>query len=93
METAHTIIGAALALSAIGLMLLVPAEAIAEEIRLRRAYKAARAELEFDFRVWTSIAKSCDTIKDAEERGYAVARLVLINHDIEVLDENYEKGA
>ena len=41
----------------------------------------------------TIIAKSCDTIKDAEDRGYAIARLVLVHHDIEVLDRDFEKGA
>ena len=93
METIKTIIGAAIATYAIALMLAAPAGAIIEELRQRREYKAARKALEFDARVWTSIAKSCDTIKDAEDRGYAIARLVLVHHDIEVLDRDFEKGA
>lgn len=93
METMHTIIGGLIAVYAMALMIAAPAEGILEEVREYRNYKAARKELEFDERVWTSIAKSCDTIKDAEDRGYAIARLVLIRHKIEVLDRNFEKGA
>ena len=93
METMHNIIGGLIAVYAMALMIAAPAEGILEEIREYRKYKAARKELEFDERVWTSIAKSFDTIKDAEDRGYAIARLVLIHHDIEVLDRDFEKGA
>ena len=89
----ETIIGAVIAAYAIALMLAAPVGDFIQELRQRREYKAARKELEFDAQVWTSIAKSCDTIKDAEDRGYAIARLVLIRHEIEVLDRNFEKGA
>lgn len=90
METIKTIIGAAIAAYAIALMLAAPAGAIIEELRQRREYKAARKALEFDARVWTSIAKSCDTIKDAEDRGYAVARLIITHHELEELEKSHQ---
>ncbi len=88
METIKTIIGAAIAAYAIALMLAAPAGAIIEELRQCREYKAARKALEFDARVWTSIAKSYDTIKDAEDRGYAVARLIITHHELEELEKS-----
>lgn len=88
METLHTIIGGLIAVYAMALMIAAPAEGILEEIREYRKYKVARKELEFDERVWTSIAKSCDTIKDAEDRGYAIARLIITHHELEELEKS-----
>ena len=68
-------------------MILVGIEPIIEYAIERRKQKAQRNEIEYDMRVWTNIAKSCDPVEDAEDKGYAIARLVLLNHELEQLEE------
>lgn len=67
-------------------MLLVPLELSSEYIRRYRKYKKQKKQIEFDIRVWTSIAKSCDPIKDAYDKGYAIARLVIYHHELDELE-------
>lgn len=69
------------------LMILVGIEPIMNYLEKLKEYKAARKEIEFDIRVWTDIAKSCDPISDASDKGYAIARLVILNHELEKLEE------
>lgn len=88
METMQTIIGAVIAAFAVALMFAAPATDALEELREYMDYKAARNALLFDERVWASIAKSCDIVKDAEDRGYAIARLVVIHHQLEELEKS-----
>lgn len=78
-------------IAAIIAMLLVPAEIYIGYLHNKKEYKAARQEIENDIRVWKSIAKSCDDIKEAYEKGYAIARLVIYHHRLDMLDEYYEK--
>lgn len=68
-------------------MILVGIEPIIEYVIERRKQRAQRNEIEYDMRVWTNIAKSCDPVDDAEDKGYAIARLVLLNHELEQLEE------
>lgn len=68
-------------------MILVGIEPIIEYVIERRKQRAQRNEIEYDMRVWTNIAKSCDPVEDAEDKGYAIARLVLLNHELEQLEE------
>ena len=67
-------------------MLLVPVELSSEFIRKRREYKNQKKQIEFDIRVWTSIAMSCDPIEDAYDKGYAIARLVIYHHELDELE-------
>lgn len=68
-------------------MLLVPVELSSEFIRKRREYKNQKKQIEFDIRVWTSIAMSCDPIEDAYDKGYAIARLVIYHHELDELEK------
>lgn len=68
-------------------MILVGIEPIIEYVVELRKQRAQRKAIEFDIRVWTSVAKSCDPVEDAEDKGYAIARLVLLNHELEQLEE------
>lgn len=67
-------------------MLLVPVELAEEYFRRRRKYKKERKEIELNIRVWESIAKSCDSITEAYDKGYAIARLVIYHHELEELE-------
>lgn len=69
-------------------MLLVPVELAEEYFRRRRKYKKERKEIELNIRVWESIAKSCDSITEAYDKGYAIARLVIYHHELEELETN-----
>ena len=71
-------------------MLLVPAELYIGYLHNKKQYKAARQEIEYDIRVWESIAKSCDDIEEAYEKGYAIARLVIYHYRLDMLDEYYD---
>lgn len=71
-------------------MILVGIEPIIEYIVELRKQKAERNAIEFDIRVWTNVAKSCDPVEDAEDKGYAIARLVLLNHQLEQLEEKHK---
>ena len=82
----YTIIGIAILA-----MLLVPVELSLEHIRSYRAYKAEHKDIELNIRVWTSIAKSCDPIEDAYDKGYAIARLVIYYHELELLENSRKK--
>lgn len=73
---------------AIAAMLLVPVEFAQEYIRRYREYKQKHKDIELNIRVWTSIAKSCDPIEDAYDKGYAIARLVIYYHELEELENN-----
>lgn len=68
-------------------MLLVPVELSSEYIRKHREYKNQKKQIELDIRVWTSIAKSCDPVEDAYDKGYAIARLVIYHHDLDELEK------
>ncbi|WP_019678180.1 hypothetical protein [Ruminococcus flavefaciens] len=68
----------------------VPIEALVEHIRKGSAYRAARKEIEANIRVWESIAKSCDPITDAYDKGYAIARLVIYHHELDELTAQKE---
>ena len=46
-------------------MLLVPVEMAQEFIRERREYRAAKKDISLNIRVWTSIAKSCETLRSS----------------------------
>lgn len=67
-------------------MLLVPVELAEDYFRRRRKYKKERKEIELNIRVWESIAKSCDSITEAYDKGYAIARLVIYHHELEELE-------
>ena len=67
-------------------MLLVPVELAEEYFRRKRKYKKERKEIELNIRVWESIAKSCDSITEAYDKGYAIARLVIYHHELEELE-------
>ena len=82
----YTIIGIAILA-----MLLVPVEFSLEHIRSYRKYKAEHKDIELNIRVWTSIAKSCDPIEDAYDKGYAIARLVIYHHELELLENNRKR--
>ena len=69
-------------------MLLVPVELAEEYFRRRRKYKKERKEIELNIRVWESIAKSCDSITEAYDKCYAIARLVIYHHELEELETN-----
>lgn len=73
---------------AIAAMLLVPVEFAQEYIQRYREYKQKRKDIELNIRVWTSIAKSCDPVEDAYDKGYAIARLVIYHHELEELERN-----
>lgn len=70
-------------------MLLVPVELAEDYFRRRRKYKKERKEIELNIRVWESIAKSCDSITEAYDKGYAIARLVIYHHELEELGERF----
>ena len=69
-------------------MLLVPVELSSEYIRKHREYKNQKKQIELDIRVWTSIAKSCDPVEDAYDKGYAIARLVIYHHELDMLEKS-----
>lgn len=69
-------------------MLLVPVELAEDYFRRRRKYKKERKEIELNIRVWESIAKSCDSITEAYDKGYAIARLVIYHHELEELENS-----
>ena len=78
-------------ISAFLLMLSVGIESIVKYIEDGREYRAARSEIKYEIRVWTSIAKSCDPIQEAFEKGYAIAQIVVLNHELEELEENRKR--
>lgn len=67
-------------------MLFLPVELAQEFIRSRREYKQHKTEIEHNIRVWESIAKSCDPVTDAYDKGYAIARLVIYHHELDELE-------
>ena len=69
-------------------MLLVPVELSSEYIRKHREYKNQKKQIEFNIRVWKSIALSCDPIEDAYDKGYAIARLVVYYHELDMLEKS-----
>ena len=72
-------------------MLLVPVELSSEYIRKRKQYKKERNEIELNIRVWGSLAKSCDSITEAYDKGYAIARLVIYHHELEELENSRKR--
>lgn len=58
---------------------------VAECIRLHRIRRAERKRLLREIRVWTMIARECDSNTQAEDKGYAIARLVNYHHQIDML--------
>ena len=70
----------------------VPCEYFIVYFRQYKQYKAERQELEYNIRVWDSIAKTYDSIEEAYEKGYAIARLVIYHHELELLDKGYKNG-
>ena len=69
-------------------ILLTPVEMAQEFIRRRREFNAAKKGIEYNIRTWTSIAKSCDPIEEASDKGYAIARLVIYHHELDELIED-----
>lgn len=69
-------------------MVCVPVELAQEFISSHKAYKSAKALLEHHIRVWTSIAKECDPVAEAYDKGYAIARLVIYHHQLEELEND-----
>ena len=59
---------------------------IAECRQLHKYLDAERDRLAFEIQVWTIIAKECDSCTQAEDKGYAIARLVNLHHQLEELD-------
>ena len=59
---------------------------IAECRQLHKYFKAEHNRLAFEIQVWTIIAKECDSCTQAEDKGYAIARLVNLHHQLEELD-------
>ena len=72
-------------------ILLVPVELSSEYIQKRKQYKKEQNEIEFNIRVWESIAKSCDSITEAYDKGYAIARLVIYHHELEELENSRKR--
>ena len=70
----------------------VPCEYLLEHLRIVKQYKAIRQDIDYKIRVWDSIAKSYDSVREAYEKGYAIARLVIYHHELEMLEEAYENG-
>lgn len=68
----------------------VPIEFLVEHIRKGSEYRAARKEIKLCIRIWESIAKSCDPITDAYDKGYAIARLVIYHHELDELTARKE---
>lgn len=58
---------------------------VAECIRLHKIRRAERKRLLGEIRVWTIIAKDCDSNTQAEYKGYAIARLVNYHHQLDML--------
>lgn len=54
--------------------------------QLHKYRKRERERLAYEIRVWTIIAKECDSCTQAEDKGYAIARLVNLHHQLEELD-------
>ena len=71
-------------------ILLVPAELAQEYIEEHREYVSSKKLLEHHIRVWTSIAKGCDPVAEAYDKGYAIARLVIYHHQLEELEKDHE---
>lgn len=46
-----------------------------------------RRELLAEYRKWYDKAKSCDNFGGAIDKGKAIARLIVINHEIEKIDK------
>ncbi|MCR5707088.1 MAG: hypothetical protein K6G82_02315 [Ruminococcus sp.] len=61
-------------------------EKVGECIRLHRFRRAERKRITFEIEVWTLIAKDYDSNTQAEDKGYAIARLVNLYHQLEELD-------
>ena len=59
---------------------------VAECIRLHKSLKEEREHIVSDIEVWTIIAKDYDSNTQAEDKGYAIARLVNLYHQLEELD-------
>lgn len=72
-------------------ILLTPVEMAQEFIRRRREFKKAKNGIEYNIRTWTSIAKSCDPIEEASDKGYAIARLVIYHHELDELIEDRKR--
>lgn len=60
---------------------------VGECIRLHRFRRAERKRITFEIEVWTLIAKDYDSNTQAEDKGYAIARLVNLHHQLEELDK------
>lgn len=60
---------------------------VAECIRLHKSLKAEREHIVSDIEVWTIIAKDYDSNTQAEDKGYAIARLVNLHHQLGELDK------
>lgn len=64
----------------------VPAEYLIEYLRERKEYREARGVIEGAIRTWTAIAKCCDPVEDAVDKGIAIGRLVIYYHELDELD-------
>lgn len=73
---------------AVGGIIGVPIEYLIGYLHERKAYRKAHDDIELNIRVWTSIAASCDPVRDACDKGYAIARLVIYHHELDELEKN-----
>ena len=71
--------------SAITAMLLLPIELATAHIGEWRKHKRAHKDIEYNIKVWTSIAKSCDSFIEAVDKGMAIAQLVILYHQLDEL--------
>ncbi len=47
-----------------------------------------RRKLRLDIRAWETIAKGYNPITQAEDKGYAIARIVVLRHELEKIGGN-----
>jgi hypothetical protein len=58
---------------------------VVECSQLHKYRKRERERLAYEIRVWTIIAKECDGNTQAEDKGYAIARLINYQHQLDML--------
>ena len=76
---------------AIVAILLLPAELAAAHIGEWCEYKRAHKDIEYNTKLWTSIAKSYDSITEAVDKGMAIAQLVILHHQLSELEANRKR--
>lgn len=90
MHIITTVAYIAIALAIVAILLL-PAELAAAHIGEWCEYKRAHKDIEYNIQVWTSVAKSYDSITEAVDKGMAIAQLVILHHQLSELEANRKK--